>query len=135
MLHAFAHQEIERLIAQGKRDKLEEEFDPPDDGLNENFFFFLHDRLKHASGHLISLKRRQYPSHRRFEALEQTRVYVVRIKVGQFDRTAFHLQFLAQRVCEARERKFAGRVVGVALAGDVTSNRVDVAQVEAPALN
>ena len=135
MLHALAHQQIERLIAQGKWDKLQEEFDPPNDGLNENFFFFLHDRLKHASSHLISLKRRQYPSHRRFEALKQTRVYVVRIKVGQFDWAAFHLQFLTQCVCEARERKLAGRVVGVTLAGDVTSDRVDVAQVEALALN
>ena len=89
----------------------------------------------HASRDFLSLESGQDPAHGRLETFEQASVNIIRIEVGQLDGTARKFELLAKGVREACESKFARRIVRVALASHVTSDWVDVAKVEAWALN
>ena len=81
VLHALSDEHIESLVTQGEWHELEDNFHVPDDRINEDLLLLLNDCLMHALGHLIRLKSRENPSHRRLEAREQPSIDVVRVEV------------------------------------------------------
>ena len=111
MFHALSNEKVQALVSQSEWDELNNDLDPPDNRVDKDFLFLGHDRLIHASRHVVGLESRKYPPHRWLETLKEARVNVVGVEVGQFDWAVFHLELLSQGVGETSECKLACRVV------------------------
>ncbi len=86
IFHALANKDVYAPVAHKKWTQKQSDFNPPDDRIDKNFFFLGHDGLMHPMCDLVGFERGQNPPKCGFKPFEQSRIDIVRVKIGHLYR-------------------------------------------------